>query len=344
MKKSPNESTVTVSFSGNKEVFERLLLKQKFLKENNPKHEKIRTVLLLPGGGQSGVIEAGGMVALEKLGLSEVFDYVVGVSTGAGVGYYYLAKEAAIGTSIYFQENVKNKMVNFWHPWKIFDIDTLEKVFRNVKPIDQTVLKKSRSTLLIGVTDLATGTGTFLDAKSYEDPIACIAASASIPIVAGGKVMEIDGKQYVDGSPSFPLPISYAVDGLQATDILVVMPQPLEKISIGGPKTKKVIGLLTRILTPTLRESIEEYDTHFNNAIDYLSEINTSSSPIRIGIIHAGEHKIQPYSMNAEELKKGVFASEKLTLELFANAQKHIQTSLLEKVVIFFKRLFHVPV
>src|SRR3954452_17802375 len=63
-----------------------------------------RVALVVEGGCMRGVISAGALTALEHLRLAERFDAVYGVSAGALGGAYMLAGQAALGTSIYFDD------------------------------------------------------------------------------------------------------------------------------------------------------------------------------------------------------------------------------------------------
>jgi predicted patatin/cPLA2 family phospholipase len=60
--------------------------------------------LVVEGGCMRGVISAGAVTALEHLGLAQCFDAVYGVSAGAFDAAYMLAGQAAMGTSIYFED------------------------------------------------------------------------------------------------------------------------------------------------------------------------------------------------------------------------------------------------
>jgi len=55
-----------------------------------------------------GVVSGGMVVALEQLGLLECFDAIYGSSAGAMNGAYFLAGQAALGTTIYY-DNINNR-------------------------------------------------------------------------------------------------------------------------------------------------------------------------------------------------------------------------------------------
>ena len=68
------------------ELVQNLILKNKLLRNGDKKHEDISTVLLILSGANLGAYGAGAAIALHLLGLADVFDVVVGVSTGAAIG------------------------------------------------------------------------------------------------------------------------------------------------------------------------------------------------------------------------------------------------------------------
>src|SRR3954452_16708844 len=63
-----------------------------------------RVALVVEGGCMRGVISAGAVTALEHLHLAQHFDAVYGVSAGALDCAYMLAGQAAMGTTIYFDD------------------------------------------------------------------------------------------------------------------------------------------------------------------------------------------------------------------------------------------------
>src|SRR5437762_13550 len=64
--------------------------------------------LAIEGGSMRGVVSAGMVTALEYLQLLNVFDSVYGSSAGAFNGAFFVANQAAYGTTIYY-ENINNE-------------------------------------------------------------------------------------------------------------------------------------------------------------------------------------------------------------------------------------------
>ncbi len=307
-----------MEFSGDRGVVEHILKKRELLSAGSGDHAKIKTVLILPGGGQRGVIEGGAVVSLEKLDLVDAFDYVLGMSTGAAVGYYTLGREAAIGSTIYFDDNVKNHFVNKLRLWKIMDIDSLERVFRTAKPIDIEVFKNSRPKFLVSLTDRDTGKGMFVDAKSFDDPLSCVVASVCVPIVDGGRSVLLNDKLYIDGALSNPLAIRYAIETLGATDILVVLTDPLvPKKPFHNFILFLINTIFTHMVSPGIRSQILTFIDRYNDEQKFLTGEKTPPPGVHIGVIHPKHMPIRELTMDKQLLEKGVLASMAFTEKLF---------------------------
>ena len=95
-----------------------------------------------------GVISCASLMALEELGMTEVFDEVYGGSAGAVNAAYFLAGQAAYATSLYYQKiNTTRFLRRFWHR-KIIDIDDLfDSIIAGDRPLRIDKVLASRSQL-----------------------------------------------------------------------------------------------------------------------------------------------------------------------------------------------------
>ncbi|HSX40906.1 MAG TPA: patatin-like phospholipase family protein [Candidatus Saccharimonadales bacterium] len=308
-----------MGYTGDTQVIKNLFRK----KTGDSSDKKTKTVLIFPGGGQRGVSEAGVALAIEKFGLINSFDYVIGASTGAGVGYYMLSGETALGTSLYFEENVKNHLINFLRLWKLLDLDTLEKVIRTVKPVSLDNLIASTPKFLVSITDKNSGKGELIDVKKTKDPPACIIASMCMPVFDGGKSVLLNGRCYVDGALSNPLPITHAIEKLGATDIFIALSIPL------GPMKKypKFVPLALRttfrkMISPGLREEILTYNKRYNEEVKYLTGEREISKGVRIFAIYPRYENIAEFSMQKELLEEGALSAQTFAQNLFTRVSR----------------------
>lgn len=216
-------------FEGSKEVLARLHEKKQLLAEGNPRHEEIRPALLVCSGVMRGVYGGGQVRALEEFGLSGVFDVAVGISTGAPTVGYFLANQAALGTTIYSEECTSAQFLSVSRFLRgkgpVMDTDYLSRVFRgevSCKRLAQEAIVQSRTDFFVGVTCGETGEGAFLDAKSVApDVIEAIHASLVAPGISRGAVV-LGGRVWIDGGISLAFPVRKIIANFKPTDLLVL--------------------------------------------------------------------------------------------------------------------------
>ncbi|HSY40259.1 MAG TPA: patatin-like phospholipase family protein, partial [Polyangia bacterium] len=106
--------------------------------------------LVVEGGALRAVCSAGGVVALEHLGLTEVFDHVYGTSAGAMNASYFVTGQARLGIRIYYEDMNRRAVVNPWRFWKILDLDRLlAQTILSAKRLRLDILLAARSKLHI---------------------------------------------------------------------------------------------------------------------------------------------------------------------------------------------------
>jgi predicted patatin/cPLA2 family phospholipase len=119
-----------------------------------------------------------------------------------------LARQAELGTTIYYESLVDRR---FWSPrrfWKMLDIDY---VFRDVvtrqKPLDIEAVLRSPRRLLVATIDVDAGKGMLLDTKSTKAPLLdMLKATTAMPIMYN-RIVNINGMSCVDGGMVIPFPL-----------------------------------------------------------------------------------------------------------------------------------------
>jgi predicted patatin/cPLA2 family phospholipase len=207
-------------------------------------------------------------MALERFGLSEAFDVVVGVSTGAPTAAYFLSRQTAVGTSIYCEECTTARFFSFAR--FRMNADYLAEVFRShpEKKLHQAAVLASRSEYFVGVTCAETGEGELLDAKATKpDSVQAIRASIAIPALTPEPVI-VNGKRYLDGGGALPFPAHKVIEEFKPTDVLVLANYP-RKAKQGG--VERFVGpLFFRSLTPAAREIFRTRHRRFAEGLAYL--------------------------------------------------------------------------
>lgn len=159
------------------------------------------------------VTSAGMVSAIEKLGLLSAFDVVYGSSGGALNGAYLLAGQAALGTTIYY-ENINNeKFISFARTLTsrpIVDIDFLVwHVMQHEKPLDTSAVLTSPIPLHIVSSNVDTGERTVTHANDADHLLRLLRAGATMPVM-GGPPAQVNGGRYWDALLTEPVPVPVA--------------------------------------------------------------------------------------------------------------------------------------
>ena len=181
------------------------ILRRRKARGSKPPHgDGAKVALCVEGGGMRAVVSAGMVWALEHLGLTHAFDAVYGSSAGAINAAYFLAGQAAVGTTIYYEDINNRKFINLWRAIgsrPILDLGyLLDEVAIRRKPLDVARVIGAASPLSVMATDAATGRRAILrNFSDGRDLIAAMRAGATMPIVAGQPATYGTGR-YFDAS------------------------------------------------------------------------------------------------------------------------------------------------
>lgn len=208
-----------------------LLLARAARNSRVPHGDGARIALCVEGGAMRGVVSAGMVSALEELGLGQAFDAVYGSSAGAINAAYFLAGQARMGTTIYFENLNNHRFISLARPLAgrpIVDLDfLLNDVAIRTKPLDAIRVLSSSVPLTVMATDVKSAMRAPL--RDFEDAGAlfgAMRAGATMPVVAGPPVT-FRGRTYLDASLTEPIPVPIAeADG--CTHALVLLTRPTE--------------------------------------------------------------------------------------------------------------------
>ena len=189
------------------------------------KNKELRTGIICGPGGQSGAFSAGCMVGLEEFGLTTGIDVEVGISAGAPNLTFKQSGQAALGTTIYHENNLEG-FIKHSRFWKIVDIDHLEKTMHLNKILNVESVRRNPTKLFIALTGL-NGQGWLEDAKKSDDILQVIMGSCTLPIL-NNRPRLVGGVRVMDGGIAKPLPVIEVSEKFQLTDLLVIINQPNE--------------------------------------------------------------------------------------------------------------------
>jgi predicted patatin/cPLA2 family phospholipase len=224
--------------------------------------------VVLEGGGMRGVVSAGMTAAIERLGLTRCFDLVVGSSAGALNAAALLAGVARPAARMYHTVLASRRFVNpvrllfgrpaldvrfvLAHAGEELDAERHERTIASPIPLHCVALDVDSAQSV-----------PFTGMRTKDELFQVLLATTRMPWI-GGPPVAIEGRRYIDGALTTPIPIALAKDA-GATHILVLQTRPYGvPRSAGGRVGEAVIARYLRRLNPALvplwHARIEEYE------------------------------------------------------------------------------------
>ena len=225
------------------------------------------------------VLEGGGMRGLYTTGVLDVFmknqiwvDGVVSVSAGATFGCNY--KSQQIGRALrynlkYCRDPRYNSFRSLLKTGDLFGVDfCYRQLPYELDIFDTETYEKTPVDFYVTCTDVQTGKPVYkLCPKGDAVDIEWIRASASLPIVA--RVVNIDGRGYLDGGISDSIPLA-ALQNLGFAHNIVVLTQPA-----GYRKSKNSMLPLIKLKMrkyPAVVECMANRHIMYNGELDYVEK------------------------------------------------------------------------
>jgi predicted acylesterase/phospholipase RssA len=205
-----------------------------------------RIGLVIEGGGMRGVCSAGSLVALEDLGLTDIFDEVYATSAGAMNASYFLSRQARHGITMYYREMLTRHAVSFLRPWKVLDIDwIIDRVVGGRKRLQSEAILSSRTRLFVNVLDAVTGEPWLVDTQRTRTPLLTVLKACTAVPVAYNRAIAVDGRSCIDAGVASPFPLREALAS-ECTDLLVLLTRPR---GFPGATAGTVTDLLFRLVS-----------------------------------------------------------------------------------------------
>lgn len=185
-----------------------------------------KVAIVVGGGGMRGGSTGGMVLALEEAGLTDCFDIAYGSSSGAFIASAMIHRRGQAASRVFREDMSAPEFIDMKRLWRrspVMSLDhLLDEILTHRKPIDWDEALEHRTPMRIVVTDAETLEPVAIsDLSTKQRWREAFRATSAVPGFAGGAV-EIDGRRFVDGSVSEPLPAMRAVrDG--ATHVLALV-------------------------------------------------------------------------------------------------------------------------
>ena len=219
--------------------------------------ELLKGAMCLEGGSLRGLFTAG---VLDALLDNEVYiEYVNGVSAGSMNGMNYISRQRGRSKRInlkYLHDKRYISYKNMFKSRQIFNFDFLFDDISNKYDIfDWESFNDKAKKYEVVATDVITGGSKFFDKNNCSDIISAVKASASMPVMS--KMIDVEGRKYLDGGISTSIAYKRAFDVGYSKAIVVLTREegyrkkPVNKIneSIYKRYFKPLPNLVEKLMT-----------------------------------------------------------------------------------------------
>lgn len=240
----------------------------------------MKTGLVLEGGGMRGIYTVGALdVFLEQ---NIYFDYIIGVSAGAGNAVSYISKQKGRGyrcdmNYIHDERYIGKKP---WHEEKsVFGLNFIYDILpTELEPLDFEAFYNDPAEFVTVATDAATGEAVYFGKEHIKNQdTTVLKASASLPIFS--PPISYHGKLYYDGGVADSIPVHRAVeDGCDKLVIILTKPHGYRK------KPMSFKHLYSAVLKdyPKVVEAMEHRHEVYNASLDYAYELEKEGKAVII--------------------------------------------------------------
>ena len=270
----------------------------------------IEAGLVVEGGGMRGVYTAGVLDYFMEKNL--YFDDCYGVSAGACHISSYVSKQ--IGRSIkvtldYINDKRYCSINSLIKTGDMFGVEMLYDIIPNkLELYDYETFNKFKGNFYSVVTNCKTGKAEYIKIKDMKKDIIAVRASSSLPLLS--RIVEINGKEYLDGGITDSIPIKKSIkDGHKKNVVILTRDKTYRK---SKPKFLSLLKFKYKKY-PNLVKAIENRYKIYNETLDFLEEEKAKNKvfiiqpklPVKIGRIEKDKDKLKElYDQGYEDAKE----------------------------------------
>ena len=229
----------------------------------------MKTGLILEGGGTRGIYTAGVLDVFEEHGIE--FDGVIGVSAGAIHGCSFVSKQK--GRSIRYYKKYSNdpRFMGIRSLIKTGDYIGVDFCYHELPEkldiYDNETFMAATTKFYVVCTDVENGKPVYHQITDMYKEIDYLRASASLPYVS--RLVEIDGKKYLDGGCSDSVPIeAFQNMGYEKNVIILTRPEGYEK----KPEKPMLSSVFYRKY-PMFSKTLKQRYISYNESMKYIERL-----------------------------------------------------------------------
>lgn len=256
-----------------------------------------QAALVLEGGGMRGIYTAGILDFFLEQDL--FFERVYGVSAGACHACSYLSKQfrRAFNVSVdYLQDKRYCSTESLLKTGDLFGVEMVYNLIPNkLAPYDYTAYQQNQSKLTAVLTNCETGEAEYYPIEDMKTQLIAVRASASLPLLS--RMVEIDGKRFLDGGVADSIPLAKAVqDGFRKNIVVLTQHDRYRK----GKNNLMPLARLRYHRYPNLLARMADRHTRYNRTLAYVRKMEAEGTafvirpkqPMEVGRIEKDTQKL----------------------------------------------------
>ena len=259
--------------------------------------EHKKTGIVLEGGAMRGIFTAGALDYLLEQDM--YFDYVVGVSAGAGNAMNYVSRQIGRTKRVIMHENAESYygLNQLFEHRKLLNIETMIQEYAlNEIPFDFDAYFASEVENENVVLNCETGRpeymGNFPDKDSF---FKATMASCSVPFIC--EPIEINGYHYLDGSIADSVPVERAIT-LGCKKVVVILTKPEGSEATDYSKMRSMIDLCYKKY-PKLCDALCERRSVY---VKQMQQIKKLENDGRIFVLRPKEQMVHHFEKDNDKL------------------------------------------
>ena len=267
------------------------------------------------------VLEGGAMRGLYTAGVLDVFldnkdikiDTIIGVSAGALFGVNYKSRQKGRVLRYNLKYAKDERYMGFKSLVKTGDIVNREfcydEIPNKLDVFDNDTYKKTPEEFYAVVTNLDTGKPEYIKIDDAQKDLEYLRASGSMPYVS--KIVQIDGKKYLDGGTSDSIPVDEMMK-MGVDKVIVVLTRPIEyRKKKSSPRVSKWYYKRYPNYIDTLNNRYKMYNSEVEKVISLEKDkkifVIRPSRKVEIKRIERDTEKLQEmYDLGVEDAKNSL--------------------------------------